>query len=69
MPIALVPLTGDPRTGLRLDYRISMGMRPNEPEWKHDVNNLIRELQPQIQAILLDYGVPLLDEQGRLVSA
>ena len=54
--------------GLRLDFRISMGIRPNEPEWKHQVNDLIRELQPQIQAILLDYGVPLLDEQGRLIT-
>jgi quinoprotein dehydrogenase-associated probable ABC transporter substrate-binding protein/PQQ-dependent catabolism-associated CXXCW motif protein len=68
-PIALEPLTSDPRTGLRLDFRISMGMRPNEPDWKHDVNDLIRELQPRIQAILLDYGVPLLDEQGRLIAA
>ena len=64
-----VPLKSDPRTGLRLDFRISMGMRANEPEWKHAVNDLIRELQPQIQAILLDYGVPLLDEQGRPITA
>jgi quinoprotein dehydrogenase-associated probable ABC transporter substrate-binding protein len=62
VPITLVPLTSDPRSGLRLDFRISMGMRPGEPEWKHLVNSLIRELQPQMQAILLDYGVPLLDE-------
>jgi hypothetical protein len=46
-----------------------MGIRPNEPDWKHEVNDLIRELQPQIQAILQDYGVPLLDEQGRLIGA
>jgi PQQ-dependent catabolism-associated CXXCW motif protein len=69
VPITLVPLTSDPRSGLRLDFRISMGMRPGEPEWKHLVNSLIRELQPQMQAILLDYGVPLLDEQGRPITA
>lgn len=69
VPITLVPLTSDPRTGLRMDFRISMGMRPNEPEWKHKINELIRELQPQLTAILLDYGVPLLDEQGRLIDA
>ncbi|MEK0083105.1 quinoprotein dehydrogenase-associated putative ABC transporter substrate-binding protein [Benzoatithermus flavus] len=68
-PLTLVPLTSDPRTGLRLDFRISMGIRPNEPLWKHDVNTLIRELKPEIQKILLDYGVPLLDEQGRLITA
>lgn len=69
VPLTLVPLMSDPRTGLRLDFRISMGIRPNEPEWKREVNRLIRELQPQIQAILLDYGVPLLDEQGRPITA
>ena len=69
VPITIVPLKSDPRAGLRLDFRISMGMRPNEPEWKHRVNQLIRELQPQIQSILLDYGVPLLDEQDRPITA
>lgn len=67
-PLKLVPLKSDPRTGLRFDFRISMGIRADEPNWKREVNNLIRELQPQIQAILLEYGVPLLDEQGRLID-
>jgi PQQ-dependent catabolism-associated CXXCW motif protein len=44
-------------------------LRQGEPEWKQTVNRLIRELQPQIQAILLDYGVPLLDEQDRPITA
>ena len=69
VPITITPLRSDPRRGLRLDFRISMGIRPNEPEWKHQINNLIRELQPQIQSILLDYGVPLLDEQDRPITA
>lgn len=68
-PLTLVPLASDPRTGIRLDFRISMGIRPNEPQWKRDVNDLIRKLRPEIQKILLDYGVPLLDEQGRLITA
>ena len=68
VPIELQPLPSDPRTGRRLDFRISMGIRPAEPEWKHRVNQLIKELEPQIQAILLDYNVPLLDEQGRLIT-
>ena len=69
VPLALEPLPSDPRSGLRLDFRISMGLRQGEPEWKQTVNRLIRELQPQIQAILLDYGVPLLDEQDRPITA
>lgn len=68
-PLVVAPLPGDPRGGLRLDFRISMGIRANEPEWKHKVNDLIRELQPRITAVLQEYGVPLLDEQGRLIGA
>jgi quinoprotein dehydrogenase-associated probable ABC transporter substrate-binding protein/PQQ-dependent catabolism-associated CXXCW motif protein len=69
VPIDIVPLESDPRSALRLDFRISMGIRPGEPEWKRVINNLIRDLGPQIQTILLDYGVPLLDEQGRAITA
>jgi quinoprotein dehydrogenase-associated probable ABC transporter substrate-binding protein len=64
--ITLVPLESD-RPGQRLDFSISMGIRRNEPDWKHEINDLIRQLQPEIDRILLDYGVPLLDRQGQLI--
>lgn len=67
-PISLVPLRSD-RPGGRLDFRISMGIRPNEPNWKLELNGLIRELQPEITTILERYGVPLLDNRGELVAA
>jgi quinoprotein dehydrogenase-associated probable ABC transporter substrate-binding protein len=66
LPITLVPLHSE-RPGQRLDFRISMGIRPNEPGWKLELNDLIRELQPEITAILARYGVPLLDNRGRLI--
>jgi quinoprotein dehydrogenase-associated probable ABC transporter substrate-binding protein len=66
-PISLAPLRSD-RPGQRLDFRISMGVRPNEPDWKLQLNDLIRELQPEITAILERYGVPLLDNQGQLIA-
>ncbi len=69
VPISFVPLKSDPRSGLRMDFRISMGIRQGEPDWKRRVNDAIRALKPQIQAILTDYGVPLVDEQGRLIAA
>ena len=34
VPIKVDAAGGDRRTGLRLDFRISMGLRRNEPEWK-----------------------------------
>jgi len=41
-------------------------VRANEAEWRRRVNSAIGKRQPEITAILRDYGVPLLDEQGRL---
>jgi quinoprotein dehydrogenase-associated probable ABC transporter substrate-binding protein len=53
---------------LRLDFRITMGVRPNEPEWKRTINSLLRKKQADITQILLDYGVPLLDEKGEPIT-
>lgn len=66
-PISVVPLVSRPGEP-RLDYRITMGVRFNEPNWKHQINNLIHEKQADINAILLGYGVPLLDGKGKLIS-
>jgi quinoprotein dehydrogenase-associated probable ABC transporter substrate-binding protein len=57
--LRVVPLKSQP--GQRMDFRISMGLRFNEPEWKHKLNELIQRNQAQIEAILAEYGVPLLD--------
>lgn len=49
----------------RLFYRITMGVRAGELAWKRQLNKLIRRNQAEIDAILLEYGVPLLDEMGQ----
>jgi quinoprotein dehydrogenase-associated probable ABC transporter substrate-binding protein len=67
VPIELVALVGD-GSAQHLDFRISMGMRRDEPDWKHEINDLIGELQPEIDRILREYHVPLLDRQGRLMA-
>ena len=53
----------------RLDYRIAMGVRANEPEWRRRVNQAISHKRPEIEKILNDYGVPQLDEQNRPIEA
>jgi hypothetical protein len=64
----VIPLT-DEGAAARLDFRITMGLRSNEPQWKETLNSFIAEHQDAIQAILLDYGVPLLDRQGHPIEA
>jgi quinoprotein dehydrogenase-associated probable ABC transporter substrate-binding protein len=61
-PMQVVPLlkeTGGPR----LIYRIGMGVRASDQNWKRELNRLIQEDQSEINKVLLSYGVPLLDER------
>jgi quinoprotein dehydrogenase-associated probable ABC transporter substrate-binding protein len=67
-PLHVTPLVKE-TTGPRLAYRIGMGVRPADQNWKRLLNRLIQENQPAINKILLDFGVPLLDENDRPISA
>ncbi|APH57742.1 Methanol oxidation protein MoxJ [Granulibacter bethesdensis] len=49
---------------VRLDYRVALGVRPNETEWRRRLNAALRKNQPAIDDILMAYHVPLLDEQN-----
>ncbi|MGI9449520.1 MAG: quinoprotein dehydrogenase-associated putative ABC transporter substrate-binding protein [Geminicoccaceae bacterium] len=66
--LIVTPLTAEEGSPVRLDFRMSMGLRRGEPVWKDQLNSLLREHQPAIEAILMDYGVPLLDRQGRPIE-
>jgi quinoprotein dehydrogenase-associated probable ABC transporter substrate-binding protein len=58
----MVPLLKE--TGSRMTYRITMGVRPSDQEWKRTLNTLIRENQAEINKILQEFQVPLVDEAG-----
>jgi quinoprotein dehydrogenase-associated probable ABC transporter substrate-binding protein len=51
-----------------MDFRIAMGVRRSDQNWKRKLNQLIAGNQPEIDRILQQYGVPLLDEQGNLLK-
>jgi len=51
-----------------LEYRITMGVRANETAWKHEINNVIAKRQGDIDKVLLDFGVPLIDEDNKLIT-
>jgi quinoprotein dehydrogenase-associated probable ABC transporter substrate-binding protein len=67
LPLTVVPLK-DEQGAPRMKYHIAMGVRANEPEWRRKINAVILKQQSQITAILRDYGVPLLDEEGKLID-
>jgi quinoprotein dehydrogenase-associated probable ABC transporter substrate-binding protein len=67
-PLHVTPLVEE-TAGPKLAYRIGMGVRPADQNWKRQLNRLIQENQPAINKILLDFGVPLLDENDRPIGA
>ncbi|MGH6742909.1 MAG: substrate-binding domain-containing protein, partial [Bradyrhizobium sp.] len=67
-PLHVTPLVKE-TTGPRMVYRIGMGVRAADQNWKRMLNRLIQENQPAINKILLGYGVPLLDENDQPINA
>jgi ABC-type amino acid transport substrate-binding protein len=67
--LSIQPMLEEKLPGLpRLEYRITMGVRANETAWKHEINDVIAKRQGDIDKILLDYGVPIIDEDNKLIT-
>lgn len=58
-PLVVVPLVKDNGAG-RIAFRITMGVRNGDDNWKRQLNDVIRKRRADIDKVLLDYGVPLL---------
>ncbi|MER8727209.1 substrate-binding domain-containing protein [Mesorhizobium sp. M1027] len=65
--IIIVPLLKE-KKGSRMSYRITMGVRPSDQEWKRTLNRVIRENQAEITKLLLGYNVPLIDEHDNPIT-
>jgi quinoprotein dehydrogenase-associated probable ABC transporter substrate-binding protein len=52
----------------RMAYRITFGVRNLEDDWKRQLNVLIANRQGDIDAVLLKFGVPLLDDQSNMIT-
>ncbi|MBO1909033.1 substrate-binding domain-containing protein [Microvirga sp. 3-52] len=68
MPLAVVPLLKETKS-VPMAYRITLGLRHGETEWKHRLNDFLDAHRAEIQSILLQYGVPLLDEQDKPITS
>jgi quinoprotein dehydrogenase-associated probable ABC transporter substrate-binding protein len=66
--VTVIPLTKE-KGGPRLAYRITMGVRAADQEWKRLLNQTIKESQGEINRLLLSFGVPLLDDNDRPIAA
>jgi mxaJ protein len=66
-PMVAVPLASRP--GLKLDVEMAMGVRQADKEFRQRIDQLIEANRSRIAAILDEYGVPQVDQQGRVVVA
>jgi quinoprotein dehydrogenase-associated probable ABC transporter substrate-binding protein len=60
--LVVVPMKSEP--GLTFDFAMAMGVRYGEPAWKQQVDALLVKHRSEIREILLDYGVPLIDDDA-----
>lgn len=65
--LEIVPLIKE-KGGQRMVYRITMGVRPSDQQWKRTLNAFLREHQGEINKLLLEYHIPLLDEQDHVIT-
>jgi quinoprotein dehydrogenase-associated probable ABC transporter substrate-binding protein len=63
-PMNVMPLVNE-KQGPHMVFRIGMGVRHSDQNWKRVLNRLIAENHVEIDHILQDYGVPLLDENNQ----
>ena len=66
VPIVAIPLT--PHAGLQFDFEIAMAVRFGEAAYKQRIDDAIDRNRPKINAILAQYGVPLLDQPERAAA-
>ncbi len=64
--LTVVPLLKE-ETGPRMAYRITMGVRQSDAKWKRQLNTIIKKRKKDIDKVLMDYGVPLLDEDSNKI--
>jgi quinoprotein dehydrogenase-associated probable ABC transporter substrate-binding protein len=67
LDLNIAPLVHE-KSGPRMAYRIGMGVRNSDQNWKRELNRFIQDNQPAINRLLASYGVPLLDEQDKPIQ-
>lgn len=65
--MSVVPLLKEPERP-PMAYRIAMGVRLGENDWKRTLNTVLRKRKTDIDQVLRAYDVPLLDEEDNKLA-
>ena len=57
--LRVLPMKSEP--GVKFDFQMAMGVRYGERQWKQQIEGLIDSQQAGIQAILQEFGVPMVE--------
>ncbi len=61
--LTVIPLQSEP--GVKFDFGMAMGVRHGEPAWRDAIQAQLDARAPEIEAVLREFGVPLVDETGK----
>jgi quinoprotein dehydrogenase-associated probable ABC transporter substrate-binding protein len=61
--LKVIPLLHE--NGVPMEFAISMAVRRSDQNWKRTLNRIIVENQSAINRILIDFGIPIVDEQSK----
>ncbi len=67
--VTMVPIMENVPGTSKVEYRITMGVRATESNWKRQLNEVIKKRQGDIDEILLKFNVPIIDEDNKLITA
>jgi quinoprotein dehydrogenase-associated probable ABC transporter substrate-binding protein len=65
--LKVTPLINEAKKN-RMEFYITLAVRPGENKWKNDLNTLLRDNKAEIDRILRDYHVPTLNARGELIQ-
>jgi quinoprotein dehydrogenase-associated probable ABC transporter substrate-binding protein len=65
--LKVTPLLNEAKKN-RMEFYITLAVRPGENKWKNDLNTLLRDNKAEIDQILRDYHVPMLNARGELIQ-
>ena len=66
--MTVVPLLKEGRTP-PMAFRITMGVRQSDTQWKRELNEIIKKRQGDIDQVLLDFKIPIIDESDQQITS
>lgn len=68
-PLSVTPVKADAVLSTKMSYGVTLGVRLSDNDWKRQLNTVLRKRRGDIDKVLLDFGVPVLDDQFNVVTS